>query len=388
MDPGRVRPAGRRDGSSPDSRLRVAIDATPLLGLRSGIGVVTALLIAALATRDDLEVAAYAVSWHGRKDLGKGLPPGAALIDRRMPDRPLHRAWERFGRPRIEWWSGPIDVVHGTNYDVPPARRAARVVTVNDLSTVRFPDLCQVATRPFPARVRRAIAEGAFVHTPSAFVAAEVIELLGADPAHVCTVPYGVPPVAPAPATEATAADGRPYILAVGTIEARKDYPTLVRAFDRLAAAHPEVDLVIAGADGGAQGALHAAIDDAYHKDRISTLGWIGDRRRDSLLRAAAVLAYPSLYEGFGLPPLEAMTVGVPVVATDGGSLPEVLGDGARLVPVGDADALAAALALVLDDGATRETQIERGRLQVARYSWAACAQGLVDLYRDAAARR
>jgi alpha-1,3-rhamnosyl/mannosyltransferase len=191
--------------------------------------------------------------------------------------------------------------------------------------------------------------------------------------------------VAPAPPAAAATA-GRRHILAVGTVEGRKDYPTLVRAFDRLAAAHLDVDLVIAGADGGAEAALDTAISEAQHKDRITTLGWIGNERRDALLRAAAVLAYPSLYEGFGLPPLEAMAVGVPVVATDGGSLPEVLGDGARLVPVGDADALAGALSLILDDEATRASQIERGRRQVGRYSWSACAQGLADLYRDASA--
>lgn len=359
--------------------LRVAVDATPLLGVRSGIGVVTALLIEALAARSDLRVMAYAVSRRGHRDVVDHLPPGVAVIDHPMPDRPLHLLWDRVGRPSIERWTGVVDVVHGTNYQVPPARGAARVVTVNDLAIVRFPELCQVATLAYPARVRRAITEGAFVHTPSAFVAAEVVALLGANPDRVVVVNYGVPPVTAAPAR---AGGEPPYILAVGTIEARKDYPTLVRAFDAVAASHPDIRLVIAGAPGEASAALQSTLAAALHRDRIRLAGWVGDGVRDRLLREATLLAYPSIYEGFGLPPLEAMAAGTPVVASAGGALPETLGDGALLVPVGDADALAGALAMVLDDEAARAELIVRGRRHAATYRWDACAEAMAALYR------
>jgi glycosyltransferase involved in cell wall biosynthesis len=299
-----------------------------------------------------------------------------------MPDRPLHLAWQRLGRPPIEWWIGAVDVVHGTNYDVPPARRAARVVTVHDLSIIRFPELCQPATLAYPARLQKAIEGGAWVHTASVFVAEEVVDLLGADPARVRVVNFGVPAVASRGATVAEI-PGR-YILAVGTVEARKDYPTLVRAFDRLAPSHPDVQLVIAGGDGGARPALDAAVAAAHHRSRIVILGRVNDARRDALLHGACLLAYPSRYEGFGLPPLEAMAAGIPVVATTGGALPEILGDGAVLVPVADADALAAAMAKVLDDGAARDELVARGQRWVARYRWSECAEGLHALYRDA----
>jgi glycosyltransferase involved in cell wall biosynthesis len=110
----------------------------------------------------------------------------------------------------------------------------------------------------------------------------------------------------------------------------------------------------------------------------------VDEPTRGRLLRGAAVLAYPSVYEGFGFPPLEAMAVGVPVVATCAGALPEVLGDGATLVPVGDTDALADALARVLDDDGWHGELARRGTEQVARYTWPGCAEGLVALYRDA----
>jgi glycosyltransferase involved in cell wall biosynthesis len=114
-------------------------------------------------------------------------------------------------------------------------------------------------------------------------------------------------------------------------------------------------------------------------------LGWVSDEDRSALVRGAAALAYPSRYEGFGLPPLEAMSVGTPVVATAVGALPEVLGPAALLVPPRDSDALAAALSSLLAGGDEHGRSVERGREQAARYSWAACADGLVELYRQAA---
>jgi alpha-1,3-rhamnosyl/mannosyltransferase len=112
----------------------------------------------------------------------------------------------------------------------------------------------------------------------------------------------------------------------------------------------------------------------------VHRLGFVDDRARADLLAGAAALAYPSVYEGFGLPPLEAMAAGVPVVATAAGALPEVLGDAADLVPVGDADALAAALARVLDDGAHRAELVDRGRARGARWSWDASMSAMSDL--------
>jgi glycosyltransferase involved in cell wall biosynthesis len=366
------------------ARLRVALDATPLLGTRSGVGTFTACALDALAARPDLDLMAYAVSWRRRHGLVGLLPSGVTILDRPMPARPMNVAWRWTPGPAIEWWSGGLDVVHGTNFVVPPARRAARIVSVHDLTPLRFPELCQDATRHYPALIRRALATGAFVHTDSDFVAQEVIESFGAPPDRVRTVYLGVPAMSVAAREPSVGVPGGRFILAVGTVEPRKDYPTLVRAFDSLASTRPDLELVIVGADGWGREALDAALDRVRHRDRIVRMGWIGDARRDALLRAATVLAYPSRYEGFGLPPLEAMVAGTPVVATAAGALPEILGDGARLVPVGDADALAAALAGVVDDDDIRADLVARGHRRAAAFSWSACADGLAKLYRDA----
>jgi alpha-1,3-rhamnosyl/mannosyltransferase len=173
-------------------------------------------------------------------------------------------------------------------------------------------------------------------------------------------------------------------VLGLGTVEPRKDFPLLVAAFDRLADAHPDLLLRIVGAPGWGEDALSAAISAAGHRDRIRRQGWVDDVA--GLIAGAAVFAYPSVYEGFGLPPLEAMSYGVPVVATATGAVPEVVGGAADLVPVGDGDALAAALGRVLDDSAHRDTLIEAGTRRVAAFSWSRSASAMRDLYRRLAA--
>lgn len=391
------RPASASRNPAP---LRVAADATPLLGARTGVGVFTSCALRALAARADLDVCAFAVSWRRRGWLNGHVPGGVRLVERPMPARPLHAAWRWTAGPPVEWWTGPVDVVHGTNFVVPPARRAARVVTVHDLTTVRFREMCDPATLAFPRLVRRAVRRGAWVHTPSEFVAAEVVELLGVAPDRVRAVHHGVPGEVGAgggttgddvPRVNEGAGDASSskrherYILALGTIEPRKDLPSLVRAFDAIAGSRPDLWLRVAGPDGWGVAAFEAAVAAARHGDRVCRLGWVGGRDRDRLLREATVFAYPSVYEGFGFPPLEAMAAGVPVVATDAGAVAEVAGDGAVLVPVGDVDALAATLARVVDDADARADLVERGRRRVAGFSWEACAEGLVALYRDAA---
>jgi glycosyltransferase involved in cell wall biosynthesis len=365
------------------SAVRVALDATPLLGVPTGVGTFVRGAGAALAARADLSVVGYTLTVRRRP--ADFLPPGLSA-GRTYPASLALSCWRRGLRwPTAEWLGRAVDVVHGTNFVVPPSRHAARVVTVHDLTAVRFPDLCEPASRRYPELVRRAAAEGAWVHTPSNFVATEVIDLLGVPADRVRAVAHGVDRVTAVGGDAGPAGAGR-YVLALGTIEPRKDLPLLVRAFDRVANRRSDVRLVIAGADGWGAGVLTEALAAATYGDRVARVGYVDAARRAELLAGAAVFAFPSRYEGFGLPPLEAMAAGVPVVATAAGAVPEVVGDAAQLVPVGDESALAAALAAVLDDSAWASLLVSKGRARVAGLTWDACAAGLASLYTDAIA--
>jgi len=365
------------------SRLTVALDGTPLLGVPTGVGVFTESVIEALSQRTDLEISAFAISWRTRHQLGELVPPGVTTEQRAMPARPLTRLWSKTNFFGIERFVGPVDVVHGTNFTVPPAKHAGQVVTVHDLTFIRYPELCQPDTLRYPALIRRALRRGAVVHTPSTYVAEEVRDHFSVGPRQVVAVHSGIPHLA-LPDVEGAHALvdlGRPYVLSVGTAEPRKDLPGLVKAFTAVAHEEPDLQLVLAGPPGWGSEALNEAINQSGVQDRIVQPGYTTAGVLSALLHGARVLAYPSLYEGFGFPPLQAMRAGVPVVTTRAGALNEIVGGASLMVEPHDTEALARALKIAVHDEAQRSVLIAAGTTRVNDFSWDRTAQGLAEIY-------
>jgi len=373
------------DVEPPLPRLRVAVDATPLLDVRTGVGVFTDALLRGLAARDDVTPIAFPVSLSGRHRLRDLVPDAVEVHTPPLPARALHARWRHASTPRIDRLVGRPDVVHGPNFVVPPAR-AARVATVHDLTALRFPELCHADTLRFPDIVRRAAADGAWIHTVSEAVRDEVVAELHLDPERVVAVPNGFDPIRGDATRGRRVAGAEHYVLAVGTVEPRKGLPSLVAAIDRLAAEHPDIVVVHAGGDGWAVDALDAARDAMRDPDRFRRLGHVPHDQLGDLYAGARVFAYPSVYEGFGIPVLEAMSADVPVVTTAVPAIEEVAGDAALVVDVGDVDGLAEAIGRAWDDETWRTTAVEQGRQRCRQFSWAACVDGIVDLYRTAVA--
>jgi glycosyltransferase involved in cell wall biosynthesis len=364
--------------------LRLAVDGTPLLGNATGVGEVARGLLDTLAGRTDLDLVAYALTFRGRQKLADRIPPSVGPAVRAIPARLVRALWLRSDMPRVERWTGPVDVVHAT-FIGPPARCPV-VVTIHDLTFIRFPELCTRDTLQYGRLVRRALDRGAVVHATSKFVAGEVREHFAIDDTRIVQIPLGVRPSSGGDQDRGRAIAGAArYVLALGTVEPRKNLPVLVRAFDQMAPTDPELRLVVAGADGWGASEFQAAWTAAKHADRIVRRGYVNDAERRDLLSGARLLAYPSIYEGFGLSPLEAMGAGVPVVAARAGALPETLGDAAVLVDPGDVDGLADTLDRVVHDDDLRRDLVARGCRRVEQYRWPQIAPRFVDLYRSLA---
>lgn len=378
---------GTNDPVTGDPVPAVAIDVTPVIGPPSGIGVAVASIVTALrAPGTAVPTVPYTLSARAGRHPA-GTPVGSRAVP--IPAGVLLRTWGRFDRPRLDRWLGPAGVVHATNYLAPPSRLPV-LVSVWDCSFVRDPASCAPAIRALAPVVRRAVARGAVLHCASEFAADEAEEVFGPGlraQDRIAVVPLGVPNIPAAGPWPAAVGPGGPFVLAIGAIETRKNLAALVTAFGAVAADRPDVRLVLAGRDGPGRPAVDAAIDRLAPttRARVVLTGPVDDRERGALLRGAAVVAYPSRYEGFGFPVLEAMAAGVPVVAGRAGSIPELAGDAALLVDPDDTTALAAALAAVLDDPSAGDGLVTRGHARVAAYPWSATAAGLAAWYRKLA---
>jgi glycosyltransferase involved in cell wall biosynthesis len=381
------------EGVPTSDRATIAFDVTPLLGARTGIGYAVHEMFTALCALDAAPMLVpYTLSARARLHRDD-VPAGTHFVP--LPARLLLASWARADVPRIDRWLEPARVVHATNYLAPPSRLPT-LVSVYDCSFIRYPELCTPEVRAFEPIIRRAIARGATVHTGSEFVAGEIDEIFGPHlraSGRLVVIPLGVPRVEIDDAggvfdSSADAAVGPsvppPFVLAIGTLEPRKNHIFLVSAFGAIAERHPDLRLVIVGNDGPARPEIDAAIArlPVSVRDRVVLPGPVSDAVKRDLFAHASMLAYPSIYEGFGFPVLEAMTAGVPVVAARAGSIPEVAGDAALLVEPTDEDDLAAAMERLLTDEGLRRELVARGRDRVREFSWEDTALALSACYR------
>lgn len=285
-----------------------------------------------------------------------------------------------------------LDLVHHLGGTVPVARTAPAAVLVHDLQYTAFPEHFSPGKRAYLARaVPAAVRAAVLVTTPSAFVRGTVVDRFGVAPERVVVVPIGVTgpggPV-PGPAGPAIAAAVRrrlgvagPFVLYPAVTWPHKDHAVLVRALAGMPAADRPT-LVLTGAAGPAERSLAAEVDRLGLRRWARRPGRVAPADLDVLYREAAAVAFPSRYEGFGAPAVEAMARGVPVVAADATALPEVVGDAGLLVPPGDPVAWAAALGRVLGDGDLRARLAAAGPPRAARFSAAASAEAQEAAYR------
>jgi glycosyltransferase involved in cell wall biosynthesis len=288
-----------------------------------------------------------------------------------------------------ERWIGRPDVVHGTNYVAPPTTLPT-AISVYDCWFLDHPVDAVADVRRAAEVLKRAVGDGAHVVTSSQATATRVGELLATDRVEVVHLGPPPPPL-PLPTGSATGVvaglEGKPFIVALGTIERRKNYPALVRAFERLAGEHADAQLVIAGAPGDDLAATMRSVDALREpvRRRIRMMGPVDEATKSWLIGKARALAYPSLDEGFGFPILEAQMAGTPVVASTAGSIPEIAGSAALLSPPDDVDALAANLFWMLISDDMSEKMVRRGHDNVDRFSWDRTAAALSAMYHSLA---
>lgn len=298
----------------------------------------------------------------------------------RLPRGAERRGWARLLLEQAQARRGHPELLHFFDLIGPVfARRRRFVATIHDAAITyddfAFPRLRRAYKRPLqPWALKRAAA----VVAVSAFARDEAVRRLGGDPARIHVIHSGPGLIAPARGIDGTAPPRPPYLLFVGTLADNKNLPFLVRAFDNT---DVDVELVLAGRRASATADLEAAIERAGARDRIRLLEDVSDADIDELYRGAIALVHPSLYEGFGFTPLEAMARGCPVLLSDVPALREVSGDGAVVLPVGDEAAWSGAIRRVVGDETLRADLRKRGTDVVSRYSWEQTARRLCQLF-------
>jgi len=355
--------------------VRIAFDVSPLSHPRAGVGNYIVCALRGLVEAGADVVAFAPVSVRGKPYVEDALD--GIGVERHLPVLPLahawRTAWSRLQRPAAERWLGRFDVLHFSDWMYPPQRGGVRATTIHDLVPLRFPEWTHGRTvRMHGAKYRHAARSASVFVCNSAFTAGDVQELLHVEPERI-HVAHPAP--APVFTTEGTRADlGRPYALTVATLEPRKNLETLLDAHESLGG---DLALAVVGASGWG---LQPRLD----RDGVIRLGYVDDEELARLYRGASLFVYPSRFEGFGIPVLEAMASGVAVVASAHPSLDEACGEAAVRADPGSAEAIAAAI----EDALKRRDELVRlGSVHAARFSARGTGEAFLAAYADAAAR-
>jgi glycosyltransferase involved in cell wall biosynthesis len=371
--------------------MRLGFDMGPITSNRTGVGNFCYSLLGALLNLEDAPEVHGLAAGLSHPRLG-ALAARASCRHLPIPARAMYKIWDTFGRPTVESLIGPVDVFHATNYYLPPAKTAARVLSIYDLAFLVNPEWCSPKiVGPFTKQIRRFSQEATLILTSSKATKQDISNLLDV-PEDKIRVSYGAANDAlePIPREQAAATLASrygirgPYLLFVSTIEPRKNVLGLLDAFRRVADRY-EHQLVLVGSTGWNAESTMAALHNPDIAGRVTHLGFVPFDDLAALYSAADALVFPSHYEGFGLPVLEAMACGCPVITSNRSSLPEVGGDAAIYCDPNDTGALATAIECVLGDPDRRSRMITAGHDQARRFSWRSCAETTLAAYREVA---
>ena len=366
----------------PSARVRILLDYRPALRERTGVGEyvhgLASALRAQLPAGDELVLFSSSL----RDRLDRGAVPGASAVDARVPVRALNYAWHRLEWPPVELLAGAADIVHAAHPLLIPSRSArVRAITIYDLDFLDHPERTSAEIRrDYAPLVASHAARADLVVTISRHSAAQIADRLRVPSDRLVICRPGSPPWTRREEPSTTGP-----ILFVGTIEPRKNVGVLLRAYARVVEGRPQVPpLVLAGRAGHGSEDVLRGLREAPLAGRVRHLGYVDEGTRRSLFEQASMVIVPSLEEGFGLPALEAMSAGVPVIASRRGALPEVVGDAGILVDAEDDVAFAAAIDALLADPARRRSHADAGVARARGFTWEESAGRLLAAYRSA----
>jgi glycosyltransferase involved in cell wall biosynthesis len=379
--------------------MRIAIDYSAAVNQRAGVGRLVRNQVLALADLDPDNDYRLVYARPNRGSVPQF--PRARNFSRRevgLRERWLTILWHRANVPvPADWFSGPVDVYHSPDFVLPPLRRARGILTVHDLAFLMRPECADEHLRAYLEDVvPRSVKRADFIIADSENTRNDLVVLLGARPEQVTVVPGGVEDrFAPVTDEERLRRARRqlgvgdsPFILAIGLIEPRKNLNRLMDAFYAVkarGAVPADLKLVLAGGKGWLFDGIYEHHIASPVRDDILMPGFVPDDLLPAIYSAAEVLAFPSLYEGFGLPILEAMACGTPVVASRASCLPEVAEGAALMIDPNNVDGLSISLELALCDQTLRAQLVEQGRTRAAEYTWRSAAMQLLDVYRQVA---